>query len=318
MSSCLQRILVTTVLVVTVAAPYGDCGACPRHGTTPGYAGGGGGDEDDERPLLDGRHNLTEIYDTLAKLDKHNYTLERRLQLLELALECDEIGVNWIYNAIRKRYAPYVEQDASTERIQLLKLAKQFDGYAALPRASGHFRVYHGRFTQLTRVVLYRNVTSKSVNNILTVAGHFRFYNVTYLYRNYELEINGERVEGSVSGGFDWLETRTIASWVTAPRCQIIFAYSSLYDRYNCVANLTGLGEHEYLKVELQTTVCVHLQKTLRQVLHYTMLANWERAVKESDMCNHKSFKDVFAAVYYNFSANAQTTNCAPTIYAYP
>lgn len=181
------------------------------------------------------------------------------------------------------------------------------EGFAALPRASGTLRVYHGRFVNVTHFSRSNNASYHAIGNMLTVTSRVRAYNVTFEYRNYELMVNDQLIDGSISGCYDYIEFRMVNTWDMRPDCCVALAGGKPYDYKGCHVVVHNLGEYDYLKVELRQLLCRHMMKTVHKVWWPTVSVNWEIATEESRMCQNALFKDIFGAVSIVIDVNATT-----------
>lgn len=291
--------IVAAVMVVS----FGHCvlaiGHCETHKTTTPSLKRSDADYMEDIKLGQ-KLNMSTFYDMLYKLRSYNYTTEDRVQILEKSIPGGRIGVDWVYDDIVAKFRPYIENLTAKDHVHLRKVLKVFPGFAALPKASGRFRAWHGRFTNLSRMRLGDNVTYSAIDNQVLFVGHVRMYNATFVYRNYELEVNDKiTAAGAITGSYDFIDYRMTCAWVTKPRCKLMYALNSLYDYVGCNVNLKRLGEYQYMNIELGITTCQIMDTNLRAVLEDYVTLYWEKAANDALMCKNVVFKDTFGVAMF-------------------
>lgn len=289
--------IVITVMVVS----FGHCvlaiGHCETHKTTPALKVS---DTDYLGDLkVEEFINMSTFYDVLHKMRSYNYTSEDRVAILEKSIPGGRIGVDWVYIDIINQFRPYIENITAQDHVHLRKLLKVFPGFAALQKASGRFRAWHGRFTNLSRIQLANNITYSAIDNQVVFVGHVRINNASFVYRNYELEVNDKRIEGPITGSYEYLDYRMVCAWLTKPRCKLMYALHSLYDYVGCNVNVKRLGEYQYMNIELGLTVCQHMDTTIRSVLEDYIALYWKKAAENAKLCKNVVFKDTFGVAMY-------------------
>lgn len=289
--------LVTLQIIVLVIAAGGANGERATGRSLPRYVFK---EQDYQNDLMLAKmYNFTTIYDMLYRMTMYNFTTEDKLNLLERKIKSGRVCVDWVFRRIIKNFIPYINNVTAQGRVHLLKMMRVFPSFAALPKSSGRFRAWHGRFTNLSRIVQHTNATYNAIGNQVVLIAHARAYNATFVYRNHELEVGDRRLEGSVSGGFDYIEFRLINSWVTMPKCKLLYAFHSVHRTKGCYVNVKRLGEYEYLNVELGVNVCQHLEDNVKRILDDIFALYWRLATDDTDLCRSVIFKEIFNVASY-------------------